>query len=130
MKKIAIALILFQLIGCAKQPAIVTNQGGINRIKCEDGINRLKAEAEKNNSESILLNVALVVVTGIFSIFGMILIYEIKKVEEMKDAVKKLKCEYPQQQADLKDLKRGQRCLRYEVKKLKVRAAEEDLEAC
>ncbi|MDR1721004.1 MAG: hypothetical protein LBR09_01215 [Endomicrobium sp.] len=35
MRKIAIALILFQLISCAKQPAIVTNQTEINRLKAE-----------------------------------------------------------------------------------------------
>jgi len=58
MKKIAIALTLFQLMGCAKHPAIVTNQKEINRLKAE--IEDIKHEAERNHSEAIFWNVAAV----------------------------------------------------------------------
>jgi len=46
MRKIAIALILFQLIGCAKQPAIVTNQNETNRLKAEIRKERSRLEAK------------------------------------------------------------------------------------
>jgi len=44
MRKIAIALILFQLISCTKQPVITTNTNEINRLKTEIEKERSKLE--------------------------------------------------------------------------------------
>jgi hypothetical protein len=136
MRKIALALILFQLIGCAKQPAIVTNQTEINR---------LKHESERNQEESIFWNVAAVVMCGIFAICSAIFIDEIKKmtqskidlekkVEEaekkvatMKDEQAKFKQDERGLKADIIILKESQakllkdnRSLKHEARKLKV----------
>jgi uncharacterized membrane protein len=60
MRKIAIVLILFQLIGCTNQPAITTNQNEINR---------LKAETEKNYKEAIFWNSLVVIGIAIVAIY-------------------------------------------------------------
>jgi len=57
---------------------------------------------------------------------------------KLKREVRKLKVTLPQQQHELNDFQRGQRCLKYELKKVRVRldnaingpTAEEDLNAC
>jgi hypothetical protein len=59
-KAVATAVIIFQLIGCAKQPAIVTNQNEINR---------LKAETEKNYKEAIFWNSLVVIGITIVAIY-------------------------------------------------------------
>jgi len=86
MRKIAIALILFQLIGCAKTARIIHNHNETNR---------LKHEAERNREEAIFWNAATVVVGATLLISTIIFTHKIikleKKVEEIEGKQAKFK---------------------------------------
>jgi hypothetical protein len=78
VKRIAIILILFQLIGCTQQPAITTNQNEINRLKAEikkersrleAKIEAIKQERERYESEIFWNRVGAVI--GVIAIIGM-----------------------------------------------------------
>jgi len=78
MRKIAIALILFQLIGCAKTARIIHNHNETNR---------LKHEAERNHEDAIFWNAVAVVVGATLLISTIIFTHKIIKLEEKVEEI-------------------------------------------
>jgi uncharacterized phage infection (PIP) family protein YhgE len=107
MKKIAIALILFQLIGCAKQPAITTNQKDIKDIHLlQAKIETIEKERESYANEIFWNSVgaAVGIGIGVIAIIASvgIVINNRKSTNELTSEMEQLKQKVDKSQTTLK----------------------------